>query len=72
MFRSISLLHLFRDREKLIDGLGLGELTNSRTPLLAEILRLSKVSVLKSETPTPTERTEDLLSEQVRIKSSNI
>ena len=46
-----------RDREALIDGLGLGELAGQRrAPLLAEIVRLSKVSVLKSETPTPTER----------------
>jgi len=49
-----------RDRAALVDGLGLGETAGAKTPLLAEILRLSKVSVLKSETPTPTERTEDL------------
>ena len=45
-----------RDRSQLIEGLGLSELTNKQTPLLAEIVKLSKVAVLKSETPTPTER----------------
>jgi len=44
----------YRGREKLIDALGLTELTDTRSPLLSEIMRLSKVSILKSETPTPT------------------
>ncbi|XP_059082894.1 centrosomal protein 43-like isoform X2 [Tigriopus californicus] len=48
-----------KSRGQLIEGLGLNELTNPKLPLLAEILRLSKVSVLKSETPTLSERTED-------------
>jgi hypothetical protein len=53
-----------RDREQLLEGLGLGKMMggNSKAPLLAEILRLSKVSVLKSETPTDdrsNSRTED-------------
>ena len=33
-----------RDRAALIDGLGLGETASGRAPLLAEILRLSKVA----------------------------
>ena len=32
-----------RDRAALVDGLGLGETASAKTPLLAEILRLSKV-----------------------------
>ena len=32
-----------RDRAALVDGLGLGETAGAKTPLLAEILRLSKV-----------------------------
>jgi len=45
----------YRERSKLIDALGLTELTDRKSPLLSEIMRLSKVSVLKSESPTPTE-----------------
>eukprot|EP00091_Calanus_sinicus_P025336 TRINITY_DN9615_c0_g1_i1.p1 TRINITY_DN9615_c0_g1~~TRINITY_DN9615_c0_g1_i1.p1 ORF type:complete len:210 (-),score=77.20 TRINITY_DN9615_c0_g1_i1:92-697(-) len=45
----------YRERSKLIDALGLTELTDKKSPLLSEIMRLSKVSVLKSESPTPTE-----------------
>jgi len=45
----------YRERSKLYDALGMTELTDERSPLLSEILRLSKVSVLKSESPTPTE-----------------
>jgi len=44
----------YRGREKLVEALGLTELTDIRCPLLSEIMRLSKVSILKSETPTPT------------------
>ena len=33
----------FREREKLTEALGLTELTDTKAPLLAEILRLSKV-----------------------------
>jgi len=60
-----------RDRAALVEGLGLGETATARTPLLAEILRLSKVSVLKSETPTPTERTEDLEESMMSSLESN-
>ena len=45
----------YRGRSKLIDALGLTELVDPKLPLLNEIMRLSKVSVLKSESPTPTE-----------------
>ena len=49
-----------KSRDQLIEGLGLGETLNrssgNKVPILAEILRLSKVSILKSETPTPTDR----------------
>ena len=45
----------YRGRSKLIDALGLTELVDTKLPLLNEIMRLSKVSVLKSESPTPTE-----------------
>ena len=45
----------YRGRSKLIDALGLTELVDPKFPLLNEIMRLSKVSVLKSESPTPTE-----------------
>jgi hypothetical protein len=48
--RNISL----RNREKLIENLGFAETLNAEAPLLSEIIKLSKVSVLKSETPTPT------------------
>ena len=34
-----------RDRAALVDGLGLGETASAKTPLLAEILRLSKVKM---------------------------
>ena len=37
------------------EALGLTELTDTKAPLLSEIFRLSKVSVLKSESPTPSE-----------------
>lgn len=49
----------YRERDKLIDALGLTELTDKKAPLLSEIMRLSKVSVLKSESPTPTEISEE-------------
>lgn len=49
----------YRGREKLTDALGLTELTDTKSPLLSEILRLSKVSILKSETPTPTFNDDD-------------
>jgi len=48
----------YRGRSKLIDSLGLTELVDKNSPLLSEIMRLSKVSVLKSESPTPTEISE--------------
>ena len=37
-----------RDRVALVDGLGLGETASARAPLLAEILRLSKVWGIRS------------------------
>jgi len=43
----------YRERTKLCTALGLTELTDPEAPLLSEIMRLSKVSVLKSESPTP-------------------
>lgn len=43
----------YRERPKLFSALGLTELTDPHVPLLSEIMRLSKVSVLKSESPTP-------------------
>jgi len=43
----------YRERTKLTTALGLTELTDTQAPLLSEIMRLSKVSVLKSESPTP-------------------
>ena len=43
-----------RDREELIENLGFAETLNQDVPLLSEIIKLSKVFVLKSETPTPT------------------
>ena len=49
-----------RSRQELIDLLGLApEMVDSKTPLISQIIRLSKVSVLKSETPSPTEFIED-------------
>ncbi len=57
---SSSSVTLTRDRAQLAEGLGMTEMAagraGSKAPILQEILRLSKVSVLKSETPTPTER----------------
>ena len=53
-----------RSREDLIEKLGLvnerigdrhGSNALDKVPLLSEVIRLSKVSVLKSETPSPTE-----------------
>ena len=53
-----------RSREDLIEKLGLvnerigerhGSSAFEKMPLLSEVLRLSKVSILKSETPSPTE-----------------
>ena len=44
-----------RDRDSLIEQCGFAETINENAPLLSEIIKLSKVSVLKSETPTPTQ-----------------
>lgn len=44
-----------RERSKLIEALGLTELVDREAPLLCEVMRLSKVSVLKSESPTLSE-----------------
>eukprot|EP00095_Tigriopus_kingsejongensis_P001947 maker-scaffold567_size135338-snap-gene-0.20 protein:Tk01947 transcript:maker-scaffold567_size135338-snap-gene-0.20-mRNA-1 annotation:"fgfr1 oncogene partner" len=60
-----------RSRGQLMEGLGLSELTNPKLPLLAEVLRLSKVSILKSETPTPSERTEDESSISSSLESGH-
>ncbi len=38
----------YRSRAKLIEALGLTELVDTRTPLLSEVMRLSKVSVFLS------------------------
>ena len=49
-----------RSRLEMIERLGLAsEMLNENAPLISEIVRLSKVSVLKSETPSPTEFLED-------------
>ncbi len=58
VFDAESSLETPRDRAQLMEGLGFAEevMSNRRLPIMAEVLRLSKVSVLKSETPTPTER----------------
>jgi len=45
----------YREREHLVEALGLTELMDHKAPLLTEIMRLSKVSVLKSESPTPSD-----------------
>ena len=51
-----------RDREELVENLGLAsETLNPDVPLLSEIIKLSKVSVLKSETPTPTSEAKKFL-----------
>merc|ERR1712223_1607790 len=42
-----------RDRESIIENCGCAGTINENAPLLLEIIKLSKVSVLKSETPTP-------------------
>ena len=44
----------YRDREKLVENLGFPDTLNEDSPLMSEVIRLSKVSILKSETPTPT------------------
>jgi len=61
----------FRDREKLVENLGFSDTLNEDSPLMSEVIRLSKVSILKSETPTPTSesnkfpfRNEEEISEQ--------
>ena len=52
----------FPGRAQLVRAMGLSSTMEAATggeaasPLLAEVLRLSKVTVLKSETPTLTER----------------
>lgn len=43
-----------RDRDKLVENLGFPDTLNEESPLMSEVIRLSKVSILKSETPTPT------------------
>jgi len=49
-----------RSRQDLIELLGLApEMIDNKTPLISQIIRLSKVSVLKSETPSPTDFVED-------------
>lgn len=49
-----------RSRQELVELLGLAsEMVDNKTPLISQIIRLSKVSVLKSETPSPTEFIED-------------
>merc|ERR1712062_477121 len=50
-----------RDREELIENLGFAETLNQDVPLLSEIIKLSKVFVLKSETPTPTSEAKKFL-----------
>lgn len=60
----------YRGREKLTDALGLTELTDTKSPLLSEILRLSKVSILKSETPTPTINDDDDDEDGTSLQSS--
>merc|ERR1719219_1156818 len=50
----------FRDREKLVEHLGFAETLNQDVPLLSEIIKLSKVSILRSETPTPTSESQKL------------
>jgi len=57
----------YRGRSKLIDALGLTELVDPNFPLLSEVMRLSKVSVLKSESPTPTEVTDENTSNQASL-----
>lgn len=64
-----------RDREKLIENLGFaGETLNPKAPLLTEVIKLSKVSILKSETPTlqstSVEEDDQDTSEQSDILSS--
>lgn len=54
-----------RDREKLIEHLGFAETLNPEAPLLSEVIKLSKVTVLKSETPTIYDDT----SEQSEVSS---
>ena len=42
------------------DQIGLApEMVDTKHPLISQIIRLSKVSVLKSDTPSPTEFIED-------------
>ena len=43
-----------RDRDKLVENVGFADTVNEEYPLMSEVIRLSKVSILKSETPTPT------------------
>jgi FGFR1 oncogene partner len=50
----------YRERERLCSALGLTELTDPQAPLLSEMMRLSKVSVLKSESPTPSSISDSL------------
>ncbi|QQP41117.1 FGFR1 oncogene partner, partial [Caligus rogercresseyi] len=58
-----------RNREELTENMGLSSETAhlSKSPLLFEILRLSKVSVLRSETPTY-QTTENSFSEETDIE----
>ncbi len=39
----------YRGRAKLIEALGLTELVDTRTPLLSEVMRLSKVSLVLTQ-----------------------
>lgn len=70
-----------RDRDDLIEKLGLvneriGELHGNhvfeKVPLLSEVLRLSKVTILKSETPSPTEISHSSLNPSINNKSQPI
>ena len=70
-----------RSREELIEKLGLvNERIGNRhggnvfdtVPLLSEVIRLSKVSVLKSETPSPTEMSHRTEEEESSLRSSAI
>ena len=53
----------YKTRDELTDSLGLVETLRSDKPILSEIIRLSKVSILRSETPT--------LSDEVSQKSED-
>ena len=50
---------VLKDRDQLVEDLGLQDVSRPDAPLFYDIIRLSKISVLKSENSSTTEKVTD-------------